>query len=284
MRWLAQSSRILCVRRLTRTALTKMCWKVSWKSNESAPTEWTILVFVNFSHHQATRPTKAIQIIKYSINLRLKETFSENSICIISSPSTEWEFQSISDESWLSEFLIRTSGADSGSGKKLCFAELRRNEDYRNLTVPKHFLSLFILNFTAISEWSEFRTRLELRVAFSSDQVSVAGTMRQFLTERSYSIDFSVLVAMLHEHEKLILVCTLSQAGFNWCLHNKSRSGCKMALKLAARNVQTPRSVGRGWFWICRPITYFSILIDWCLCLQMDVQANRIKRNFLLKF
>lgn len=58
--------------------------------------------------------------------------------------------------------------------------------------------------------------------------------MRQFLTERSYSIDFSVLVAMLHEHEKLILVCTLSQAGFNWCLHNKSRSGCKMALKLAS--------------------------------------------------
>lgn len=111
------------------------------------------LSFINFSHHhQATRPTKAIQIIKYSINLRLKETFSENSICIISSPSTEWEFQSISDESWLSEFLIRMSGVESGSGKKLCFAELRRNENYRNLTVPKHFLSLFILNFTTISE------------------------------------------------------------------------------------------------------------------------------------
>lgn len=110
-------------------------------------------LFVNFSHHHlAARPTKAIQIIKYSINLRLKETFSENSICIISSPSTKWEFQSISDESWLSEFLIRTSGANSGSGKKLCSVELRRNENYRNLTVPKHFLSLFILNFTTISE------------------------------------------------------------------------------------------------------------------------------------
>lgn len=153
--------------------LTKMCRKVSWKAKEPInPPSKQMSERPSFSsRHRATRPTKAVQILKYAINLRLKETFSENSICIISSPSTNGIPIDLGRK-FIFWILIRMSGVDSGSGWQLCFVELRWNENYRNLTVPKHFLSLFILNFTAISEWSEFRTRLKLQVAFSSNQVS----------------------------------------------------------------------------------------------------------------